>query len=229
MRTLSLEELELVAGGNQTINGIPVTDLPGPTVTPDPGDPSTGTPIPGGDGTGGAGNGGTGGGSTGSGTGLTYYWYQTSGGHTFSTALSNLNQTQVNNLATIVDYGYSHGYNQGEVALAALDAFHETSIGLFENNGTHKGMFQYDDQTWADLKHEGLITDDMAQIKAIYDDISKYEQRYHDESVIQHKDLPTFDDYFEVKHEYGNNSENWTGPMVDLFNQQMNQMDFMSH
>lgn len=59
MRVLSVEELELVAGGTETKDGTPITDLPGYTVTPDP-DPgsSGGGTLPG---TGGGGNGGGGG------------------------------------------------------------------------------------------------------------------------------------------------------------------------
>lgn len=70
MRELTLLELELVAGGNDTLNGKPITDLPGPTVTPPP-DPGPIGPIgpigTGGDGGFGDGGQGGGGGSGGSG------------------------------------------------------------------------------------------------------------------------------------------------------------------
>lgn len=210
MRVLTLEEIELVAGGTDTINGVPVTDLPGPVVTPDP-TPSGPITGPSGGSSGGDGSGDTGGGSgsgsTGSGgTGTPALHATSAGGHPLTYHVA-LDAGQLSTMGQIVDYGVAHGFSSDGIRTAVDQAYYESSFNQSATNGSHVGLYQYNTDGWNGMGHAGAnINDQSAQIAAIYNDIMAFGQQYtslHSTGAIPW-DL-SFEDYFEIKHHLGQN------------------------
>jgi len=209
MRVLTLEEIELVAGGTDTINGVPVTDLPGPVVTPDP--TPTG-PISGPSGGNGAGDGnggesGGGGGAGGGGGGGSPATHSTSaGGHDLAYHVA-LDAAQLSAFGQIVDYGVAHGYSSDAVRIAVDQAYYESSFRQSATNGSHVGLYQYNTDGWNGMGHAGAnINDQSSQIAAIYNDIMAFGQQYtslHSSGAIPWE--LSFEDYFEIKHHLGQN------------------------
>ncbi len=129
---------------------------------------------------------------------------------------ANLTIAQKAVLTQILNYGIDHGYTVDETTIAINQAFYESDLGLLNQNGSFKRLFQYDDTTWNALGHGTTnIWDNGAQIVALFQDIQKYEARYA--TGIANGDIPTslnFADYFEVKHHNGNNSVEWNSPYI---------------
>jgi hypothetical protein len=116
-------------------------------------------------------------------------------------------------LDQIVDYGLDHGYTAKEIAVAAIDAYYESGFKQSAVNGSHIGLFQYNPSTWSANGEVGNINNAFDQIRAIFNDITKYESRYttawNDASTGLAASGLSFGQYFEIKHELGNSSTDW--------------------
>jgi hypothetical protein len=174
------------------------------------------------------GGGGEGGGAGGSGGGvggggaagvLAGTQHTTKEGHVYKANI-NLTAAQAAIVDQIVDYGKDHGYSDAEIDVAVADAYYESGFNASATNGSHTGLFQYNSTTWASLGEAGSINSATDQIAAIYHDISKYESRYASAMSTNADSIATdglsFGQYFEIKHELGNNSTSWlaTNPIT---------------
>lgn len=204
MRPLKPEELDLVAGGA------------GSTITVTGQRPHTTTTslyqrelTGGGSGGGGGSFGGGGSGGTGLVAGT---FHTTKEGHVYKVNI-NLTAAQAAIVDQIVDYGKDHGYSDTDVDVAVADAYYESSFNNGITNGTHIGLYQYDQQTWSDLGETGSIYNLSDQIAAIYHDITKFDPRYTTAYANNTDGLRTdglsFGQYFEIKHELGDSATNW--------------------
>ncbi|WYX25966.1 hypothetical protein WJ969_10170 [Achromobacter xylosoxidans] len=68
-----------------------------------------------------------------------------------------LNESQADTKATIVEYGRQHGFSDDLIQIASDIAYLESSFGssLANPNSTASGLFQYTDGTW-DAFHSAL-------------------------------------------------------------------------
>lgn len=167
----------------------------------------------GGGSTGGGGPIGGGGGGTG---GLAAGAVHTTPGGTSYTTHLNLNQTQVQTIDQIVDYGNSHGKTATEIKIAVNQAFYESSLGTMNSNGSHFGLYQYSNSTWSETHGDLNINSQSDQVTAIYQDLATFEARYATGQA--NGAIPgslSFDDYFEIKHHLGGNSTDWTNPVIN--------------
>jgi hypothetical protein len=209
MRILTNAEIGAVAGGMDEVSEITVSGGSG-----------------GGGGGFGGGDGYSGGGAPGSGGGAGeppppgHEYHVSAGGHGYLVNDNvHLSASQLAVVDKIIDYGFSHGYTPGSINVMIGQAYYESSLGSLRNNPTNPdvaGIFQYDANTWSDLGHGATDRfSDAAQIAAMYQDLDKYWVRY--ENNINASAIPSgmsFAQYFEVKHHLGNNSENFTSPIV---------------
>jgi hypothetical protein len=210
MRTLTLEEIELVAGGDtKDFDPIPVTADP-PTDDPDPG-------LPGSPGQGGGGGGG--GGSVPIST--------THEGHQYFFDPSvHLSNSQIEMINKIVDYGIDHGVDNWKINSAVALAFDESSLGSIENNPTHFGLYQYNTDTWSFLGHGNLnIHSEDDQIHAMFDDITRFGDQWRTDILSGKTDLSE-EDYVELRHHAGPYSTDWNSPYISEYNAKANQLDF---
>jgi hypothetical protein len=220
MRELLAEEMSLIVGGEIPIED-PVFGVGG--YNNDPyvlagGGGSAPPPTSSGSQNSPGGGGGSGHGMTGYAAGA--YKHTTRGGHKYSLQM-RISDAQSKVLDAIVDYGYAHGATQQAITIAAEQAFYESSIGVSEKNPTSSatGLYEYMPNSWSEGGYAGSITDDNAQIVAIYSDIAKFQQRYTDgQASNQIPSTMSYSDYFEVKHHFGNNATNFTDPVIGQYN-----------
>lgn len=216
MRNLTLDELDMVAGGEDVETIIIVAHKDDDfikTHTKEYGDSG-----PTGDS---HGDGGNGKGSTGT-------THTTLGHNSWHTDIK-LDKDQTLIVDHIVDYGISHGFTDEQISDVVKQAFNETTLGKFESaNNPHDGLFQYDATTWNALGHGNLnmySNDD--QIQAMFDDLAKFLVRYN--SGVASGSIPaslSFEDYFELKHHGGSNSTDWDSPYIKEYHSHSDKLGF---
>lgn len=240
MRMLTNEEINFVAGGmdeyDDSGNGNGGGGNGGDVVVTAPGGGGFGSGAtftnPG---SGGDGGGATPGGGDNAAGGADPYAHReehvTPGGHHYIVNGDlHLSDKQIAMINKIVDYGFSHGYGTQAMDVAVRQAFYESSFGKIVDNPTNssvKGLYQYDANTWHDLGHDGMDrSSDSDQIKAMYQDIDKYWNRWESGASQQVPGNYTFEKYMEVKHHLGNNSTDWNNSVVNDYTNKSNNLGF---
>lgn len=175
------------------------------------------------------------GGSGGSGSGgssSSTQVFHTASGHEFDLlGTVHLQQSQIDTISAIVDYGKSHNMHQYQIHIAVNQAFYESSLGLLTHNPSNSsvtGLYQYNSSTWSALGRGSLDINSQAdQIHAMYDDIvafgSLYSQGFMGGAIPT--DV-TFDQYIEVKHHLGSNSTDWHNPVVSDYQNKEDHLGF---
>jgi hypothetical protein len=137
--------------------------------------------------------------------------HTTPGGHVYTTQI-NLSVLQTAVIDYILEYGKVHGYSNAEIDVAVADAFYESSLTPNAALSGHYGLFQYNVETWSTFE-TGNIYSYRDQVAAIYSDITKFESRYATAISTNAYGIATygltFGEYFEIKHELGDNATNW--------------------
>lgn len=120
-----------------------------------------------------------------------------------------LTDAQVTMMDKIADYGKSHGYSNEQIWNALQQAYHESRLGANwgdnstqSKDGTHIGLFQYDQSSFDRWNPNGNIHSNADQIAAIFHEYDTFTRERYQEKVNS-GEIPSnlsYDEYLEYKH-----------------------------
>ncbi len=146
--------------------------------------------------------------------------FTTPGGIVIKTA-AHLDANQQATMAKIVDYGYTHGKSGDDIAIAVKMAFQESSFRNSSSNGSHYGLYEFDQATWERYGGTGSVNGSSvdAQIAVFFAELGNLHDRYSaaysptltgDTASAVPRDI-SFENYAKVKHEGGPNDYSFHG------------------
>lgn len=138
-----------------------------------------------------------------------------------------LNRSQAEIKASIVEYGIQHGFTDDQIQIASDVAYIESSFGASLNNSksTASGLFQYTDGNWADFHSAiGDKNDLQNQIAAFYDDLTTYTSWFSNPAT--NDNIPgdlSLGEYAYVKHHDGRSMADFgNAPGLTIYRDSLN-------
>ena len=126
---------------------------------------------------------------------------------------TDLNQNQIQTAQTIIKYGQKNGFTTDQINSAVKSAFLESSLGESKSTGIPgniaTGLFGYTNDQWNRSGIGGEKGKDSDQIRAFYNDIKNYTDRYNRLPPATKSGL-SVDQYVYIKHHDGPNATDFT-------------------